>query len=60
MQNGKDNPITALDLPMKDLTGTVDMTGRDHHLTVEFNDRTNTHVHDTTRLNLKTGKMLRS
>jgi hypothetical protein len=42
------------------LTVTVDMTGRDHHLTVEFNDRTNTHVHDTTRLNLKTGKVLRS
>ena len=42
------------------LTVTVDMTGRDHHLTVEFNDRTNTHIHDTTRLNLKTGKILRS
>jgi Calcineurin-like phosphoesterase len=42
------------------LTVTVDMTGRDHHLTIEFNDRTNTHVHDTTRLNLKTGKILRS
>jgi hypothetical protein len=42
------------------LTVTIDMTGRDHHLTIEFNDRTNTHVHDTTRLNLKTGKILRS
>jgi hypothetical protein len=42
------------------LTVTVDMTGRDHHLTIEFNDRTNTHVHDTVRLNLKTGKILRS
>jgi hypothetical protein len=40
------------------LTVTVDMTGRDHHLTIEFNDRTNTHIHDTTRLNLKTGKIL--
>jgi hypothetical protein len=42
------------------LTVTVDMTGRDHHLAVEFNDRTNTHIHDSTRLNLKTGKILRS
>jgi hypothetical protein len=40
------------------LTVTVDMTGRDHHLKIEFNDRTNTHIHDTTRLNLKTGKIL--
>jgi Calcineurin-like phosphoesterase len=40
------------------LTVTVDMTGRDHHLTIEFNDRTNTHIHDTTRLNMKTGKIL--
>jgi len=40
------------------LTVTVDMTGRDHHLTIEFNDRTNTHIHDTTRLNLRTGKIL--
>jgi hypothetical protein len=36
------------------------MTGRDRHFTIEFNDRTNTHIHDTTRLNLKTGKILRS
>ncbi|HEY2742445.1 MAG TPA: metallophosphoesterase [Gaiellaceae bacterium] len=42
------------------LTVTVDMSGRDHHFTIEFNDRTNTHIHDTTRLNLKTGKILRS
>jgi hypothetical protein len=41
------------------LTVTVDMTGRDHHLTIEFHDRTNTHIHDTTHLNLKTGKILR-
>ena len=40
------------------LTVTVDMTGRDHHLTIEFHDRTNTHIHDTTHLNLKTGKIL--
>jgi hypothetical protein len=40
------------------LTVTVDMTGRDHHLTIAFNDRTNTRIHDTTRLNLKTGKIL--
>ena len=37
---------------------TVDMTGRDHHLTITFNDRTNTATHDTTHLNLKTGKIL--
>ncbi len=42
------------------LTVSVDMTGRDHHLAIEFNDRTNTHIHDTTRLNLKTGKILRA
>jgi hypothetical protein len=42
------------------LTVTVDMTGRDHHLSIEFSDRTNTHIHDTVRLNLKTGKILRS
>ncbi len=41
------------------LTVTVDMTGRDHHLTIAFNDRTNTHIHDTTHLNLRTGKILR-
>jgi hypothetical protein len=40
------------------LTVTVDMTGRDHHLTITFNDRTRTRVHDTTRLNLKTGHIL--
>ena len=40
------------------LTVTVDMTGRDHHLTITFQDRTNTRTHDTTRLNLKTGKIL--
>ncbi|HEY3462661.1 MAG TPA: metallophosphoesterase [Gaiellaceae bacterium] len=37
---------------------TVDMTGRDHHLAITFNDRTNTRIHDTTHLNLKTGKIL--
>ncbi|HKD95892.1 MAG TPA: metallophosphoesterase [Gaiellaceae bacterium] len=41
------------------LTVTVDMTGRDHHLTIEFHDRTNTHIHDTTHLNLRSGKILR-
>jgi len=41
------------------LTITVDMTGRDHHLTIAFHDRTNTHIHDITHLNLKTGKILR-
>jgi calcineurin-like phosphoesterase family protein len=41
------------------LTVTVDMTGRDHHLTIAFNDRTNTHLHDTVHLNLRTGKILR-
>jgi hypothetical protein len=40
------------------LTVTVDMTGRDHHLTIEFHDRTNLQIHDTTRLNMKTGKIL--
>ena len=40
------------------LTVTVDMTGRDHHLSITFNDRTNTTTHDTTHLNLKTGKIL--
>jgi hypothetical protein len=40
------------------LTVTIDMTGRDHHLTITFNDRTNTRTHDTTHLNLKTGKIL--
>src|SRR5215471_1444438 len=37
---------------------TVDMTGRDHHLTITFHDRTNTRAHDTTHLNLRTGKIL--
>jgi hypothetical protein len=41
------------------LTVTVDMTGRDHHLTITFNDRTNTRTHDTVRLNLRTGKILK-
>jgi hypothetical protein len=41
------------------LTVTVDMTGHDHHLTIEFSDRTNTRIHDTTHLNLRTGKILR-
>jgi calcineurin-like phosphoesterase family protein len=41
------------------LTVTVDMTGRDHHLTIAFHDRTNAHVHDTTHLNLRTGRILR-
>lgn len=40
------------------LTITIDMTGRDHHLTITFNDRTNTHTHDTLHLNLKTGHIL--
>ena len=34
----------------------VDMTGRDHHLTITFHDRSNTRVHDATHLNLRTGK----
>jgi hypothetical protein len=41
------------------LTVTVDMTGRDHHLTITFNDRTNTLTHDTIRLNLRTGHILK-
>jgi Calcineurin-like phosphoesterase len=40
------------------LTVTVDMTGRDHHLTITFHDRSNTRIHDTTHLNLRTGKIL--
>ena len=40
------------------LTVTVDMTGRDHHLAIDFHDRTNTRTHDTVRLNMKTGKIL--
>jgi hypothetical protein len=42
------------------LTVTVDMTDRDHHLTITFNDRTNVRIHDTTHLNLTTGKILAS
>ena len=40
-------------------SGVGSLTGHDHHLTMEFNDRTNTHIHDTTHLNLRTGKILR-
>ena len=40
------------------LTVAVDMTGRDHHLTITFHDRTNTRTHDTTHLNLRTGHIL--
>jgi Calcineurin-like phosphoesterase len=40
------------------LSVSVDMTGRDHHLTITFHDRTNTRIHDTTRLNLKSGHIL--
>jgi hypothetical protein len=40
------------------LTVTVDVNGRDHHLAITFNDRSNTRVHDTTHLNLRTGKIL--
>jgi Calcineurin-like phosphoesterase len=40
------------------LTVTVDMTGKTSYLTITFNDRTNTRVHDTLKLNLKKGTVL--
>ena len=42
------------------MTVTVDMSKKTSYLIITFNDRTNTHIHDSTRLNLKTGKILRS
>jgi hypothetical protein len=41
------------------LTVTVDLGTPQGHLTITFNDRTNTKAHDTVRLNLKTGKILK-
>lgn len=40
------------------LTVTVDMTGKTSYLTIAFHDRTNTHVHDLLKLNLKKGRIL--
>ncbi|MDQ1459975.1 MAG: hypothetical protein QOI08_1459 [Actinomycetota bacterium] len=37
------------------LTITVDMSTKTSYLTITFNDRTNTHTHDTLRLNLNKG-----
>jgi hypothetical protein len=37
------------------LTVTVDMTKKTPYLTITFNDRTNTRVHDTLKLNLAKG-----
>ena len=37
------------------LTVTVDMTGKTSYLTITFNDRTNTRIHDTLKLNLAKG-----
>jgi hypothetical protein len=37
------------------LTVTVDMSKKTSYLTITFNDRTNTRIHDTLRLNLKKG-----
>ena len=42
------------------LTVTVDMSKKTSYLTITFNDRTNTHIHDTLRLNLKTGHVLKT
>jgi calcineurin-like phosphoesterase family protein len=42
------------------LTVTVDMSKSTSYLTIEFNDRTNTRIHDTLRLNLKTGRVLKT
>jgi 3',5'-cyclic AMP phosphodiesterase CpdA len=41
------------------LTVTVDLSKKTGYLTVTFNDRTNTRIHDTLRLNLKRGTILR-
>jgi hypothetical protein len=38
---------------------TVDLSKPQGHLTIVFNDRTNTKAHDTVRVNLKTGKILK-
>jgi hypothetical protein len=40
------------------LTVTVDMSKKTPYLTITFNDRTNTSVHDTLKLNLKKGTIL--
>ena len=42
------------------LTVTIDMSKKTSYLTITFNDRTNTRVHDTLRLNLKKGTILAS
>ena len=41
------------------LTITVDMTKKTSYLTITFNDRTNTRTHDTLRLNLNKGTIVR-
>jgi len=41
------------------LTVTVDLSTTQGHLTITFNDRTNSKTHDTVHLNLKTGKILK-
>lgn len=41
------------------LTVTVDMSKKTGYLTIRFNDRTNTRVHDTVKLNLKKGTILK-
>ncbi|HEV8463177.1 MAG TPA: hypothetical protein VGQ38_20995, partial [Gaiellaceae bacterium] len=42
------------------LTVTVDMSKATSYLTIAFNDRTNTRIHDMLRLNLKTGRVLKT
>jgi hypothetical protein len=42
------------------LTVTVDMSKKTSYLSITFNDRTSTRVHDTLRLNLKKGTILKS
>ena len=42
------------------LTITVDMSKTTSYLSITFNDRTNTRIHDTLRLNLKKGTILKT
>jgi hypothetical protein len=42
------------------LTVSVDLSKKTGYLTIRFNDRTNTRVHDTVKLNLKKGTILKN
>ena len=42
------------------LTLTVDYTKETHYLAITFTDRTNTRTHDTVKLNLNKGMILKS